>query len=193
MFLLKEPSNSSPPSEMPTSLRDYNGKKLILPSPKTGSPHTKLVLSLVREQEQRGKGALPSFALHLLSDQAGQSFTERNLPLYFWKRSLFRKKLHGNSFQRRSEKARCLLTQLYLFKNFLSSFSGILKLSRLQIYFVTPSTKHPRGTWQRLRTHKICEMPKSSSFTHLFNKSVLSTYLQVLCLVLGLHWGNKQT
>lgn len=98
MFLLKEPSNSSPPSEIPTSLRDYNGKKLNLPSPKTGSAHTKLVLSLVRGQEQRGKGALPSFALHLLSDQAGQSFTERNLPLYFWKRSVFRKKATWEQF-----------------------------------------------------------------------------------------------
>jgi len=52
----------------------------------------------VGRQEERGKGALPSFALHLLSDQVGQSFTERHLQLYFWKWSLFRKKATWEEF-----------------------------------------------------------------------------------------------
>lgn len=47
-----------------------------------------LTLPLVGRVEQRGKGILSSFALHLLSDQAG-SFMERNLPLFFKKRRLF--------------------------------------------------------------------------------------------------------
>lgn len=55
-FLLKEPSNFSPSSEIPTSLRDYNGKKPDPPSPRTGSLHTELALPLVGRQEQRGKG-----------------------------------------------------------------------------------------------------------------------------------------
>lgn len=107
MFLLKEPSNSSPPSEIPTSLRDYNGKKLNLPSPKTGSAHTKLVLSLVPGQEQRGKGALPSFALHLLP---GRVLQKEIFHFTSGRGAYSEKKLHGNSFRRRSEKARCLLT-----------------------------------------------------------------------------------
>lgn len=74
-FLSKEPSNSSTFSQIPTSFREYNGKKPDPPPPNTGTLYTmELALSFVGREEQRGRGALPSFDLHLLSYQVGRVF-----------------------------------------------------------------------------------------------------------------------
>lgn len=177
-------SRSSPTPPHPLSVHQASESIMVTSQMSlhlTQEPFTQNLLFLrLEERSREARAPCP----HLLSCQVGQSFTGRNLLLFFQKRSLFRKQtVYGNSFQRRSEKPGRLLTQLYPLINFLSSNLGIPELSSLYICFILPFTKDPRGIWQTHET-PICGEPRSSPFTPLFNKHLLSTH-HVLDAVLG--------
>lgn len=94
----------------------------------------------------------------------------------------FKKRLLGNSFQRRLEKARYLLTQLYPLINFLRSSLDILEVFRLSLYYAI--YKGPKRNLIEICEILIYGMSRISQFIHLFNKYLLSTY-HVLGVVLG--------